>query len=71
MTYEMLVGKTPWNFTEKTLEGFKKEIITRQITFPPELNISPNMKDFVMGCLNRDESKRFDWERIFLHPLFE
>jgi serine/threonine protein kinase len=28
------------------------------------------MKDFIMGCLCRDEKKRFDWEQIFLHPLF-
>ena len=37
MTYEMLVGKIPWNFTEKTQEGFKKEIMNREIVFPPGL----------------------------------
>jgi len=28
------------------------------------------MKNFIMGCLQVDEKKRFDWENIFMHPLF-
>lgn len=40
MTYEMLVGKIPWNFVEKTQEGFRKEIMAREIVFPPEIEIS-------------------------------
>jgi serine/threonine protein kinase len=29
MTYEMLVGQVPWIFTDKSNEGFRKEILTR------------------------------------------
>jgi serine/threonine protein kinase len=28
------------------------------------------MKNFILGCLCIDEKKRFDWDQIFLHPLF-
>ena len=40
MTYEMIVGKLPWVFTEKTIDAFKKEILTRQVVFPPEIQIT-------------------------------
>lgn len=29
IAYEMMVGKIPWTFTEKTIEGYRKEITTR------------------------------------------
>lgn len=28
------------------------------------------MRSFILGCLNRDEKARFDWQRVFMHPLF-
>ena len=61
MTYEMVVGKIPWVFVEKTIEGFRKEIATREIVFPPGIEISNNMKDFILGCICIDEKNRFDW----------
>lgn len=35
--------------------------MSREIVFPPGLEVSDNMKNFVFGCLQRDETKRFDW----------
>lgn len=29
------------------------------------------MKDFIQGCLRIDEDQRFDWLKVFLHPVFK
>lgn len=29
------------------------------------------MKDFIQGCLQINEAQRFDWVKIFLHPIFK
>jgi len=29
------------------------------------------MTNFIKGCLQFYEKDRFDWEKVFLHPLFE
>lgn len=28
------------------------------------------MKDFILGCLEIDEEKRFDWHKVFNHEIF-
>lgn len=29
------------------------------------------MKSFISGCLLKDEDARYDWEQVFMHPLFK
>ena len=28
------------------------------------------MQNFILGCLEKDESKRFDWLQMFNHEIF-
>jgi hypothetical protein len=41
--------------------AIRNEICGTKITFPPDLQISNNYKNFVLGCLCIDESERLDW----------
>lgn len=61
MAYEMIVGRLPWILKDKTLALLKKEVMEREIEFPDKLEVSANMKNFILGCLLIDESKRFGW----------
>jgi serine/threonine protein kinase len=71
IAYELLVGKVPWEFTsQNNLESFRQEILTRKVVIPEQLQVSDRMKDFIFGCICIDETKRFDWEKIFTHPIF-
>ena len=29
------------------------------------------MKSFILGCLKRPEKERFNWDDIFMHPIFK
>ena len=51
------------------MTGYVKEI-NRKVIEVPENACSPHMRSFILGCLSRDEKARFDWQRIFMHPLF-
>ena len=42
-----------------------------KIDYPPHLNISDQMKDFINGCLKITEEERFDWLQLFKHPIFK
>lgn len=74
ITYEMLVGKIPWDFKEfntpNKLPEICKLIVNHKVKIPESLNISDGLKDFIYGCLNVNENDRFDWEKIFNHPIF-
>ena len=34
IVYEMLFGKNPWNIKEKNVHEFRKEVLTKKVTFP-------------------------------------
>lgn len=67
--YEMLVGKTPW--TARSQYELVQNISTKPIEFPSDKVISQKSKNFILACLQIDESNRIDWEDIYKHQLFE
>ncbi|CDH59819.1 agc yank protein kinase [Lichtheimia corymbifera JMRC:FSU:9682] len=54
--YELLVGTRP--FRGKTNETLQQSIMNEPVTFPEDIPISEEAKDFVLGLLNRDVSQR-------------
>ena len=34
-------------------------------------SVSPEMLDFVMRCLEKDQKKRFDCKEAFMHPVMK
>ncbi|KRX06263.1 Protein kinase-like domain [Pseudocohnilembus persalinus] len=66
--YQMLFGKTPWPARDiQSLISAIKEIPLR---FPYDYPIGEQAKHFIKGCLQIEESDRFNWEQVFSHPIF-
>jgi len=55
MLFEMLTGRTPWDCRSE------KELIEKISKIPVEvpINFPDDVKEFIRGCLQPDESKRF------------
>ncbi|CAD8177679.1 unnamed protein product [Paramecium octaurelia] len=65
--YEVLFGKTPW--TGKSPIELLQSIKTQPLKFPTDNNqVSLEIQDLIIGCLQVDESKRLSWEEIYKHP---
>ncbi|KAM3138205.1 hypothetical protein pb186bvf_009668 [Paramecium bursaria] len=65
--YEMIYGRTPWmanNFMELI-----HKIQNNKLQFPKQPQISIESQNFIMGCLQKEESKRFDWKDLFNHVI--
>ena len=56
LTYELLVGKIPFNiWSEYDLQ----QIVEKEITFPTDyVDMSNDSIDFIKKCLHKDPSKR-------------
>ena len=65
--YEMLYGVTPWQANTERELGDK--ISSVPVQFPSNVQVSKESKDFILQCLNIDESKRIAPEQLELHPL--
>lgn len=40
------------------------------LKFPIDVAIGSYTKTFIIGCLQKEEEKRFSWEELFDHPIF-
>lgn len=67
--YEMLVGKTP--FEGQTYVHLLKNIETTKVRLPKLIlkNTSRDCLDLMVRLLQRDPSKRIDFEAFFQHPF--
>lgn len=68
--YECLFGKAP--YSSKTLQELIDKIkLDKPIEVPYGTNISPECRDLLQRCLERDVSKRIDFEDFFAHPFVD
>jgi len=57
LAFEMLAGSSPWSSqTDKRL--IEHEIQNREVNFPPHLNASPGMCEFIASLLEKDHTER-------------
>ena len=68
ITYQLLSGKTP--FDGKNIKKINQNICQKNITFSERqwANISPNAKDFILQCLERNQHQRASINDLFDHP---
>ena len=67
--YELLNGRTPWyGRTQYELVTKIQEI---PVKFNYKITISEKSKKFIKGCLEVNESSRYDWKQIFDSPIFK
>lgn len=73
LIYEMLFGVSP--FKGESVERVFDLICFAEVKFPPDINISPNMKDFIQKLLDKNCEQRLgfkdDGEEIKRHPIFQ
>ncbi|XP_050696689.1 serine/threonine-protein kinase ULK3-like isoform X2 [Eriocheir sinensis] len=68
--YECLFGKAP--YSSKTMDELIEKIKSdKPIEVPYGTNISPECRDLLLRCLERDVSKRIDFEAFFSHPFVD
>ncbi|KAL7640727.1 UNVERIFIED_CONTAM: hypothetical protein RMT77_009002 [Armadillidium vulgare] len=68
--YECLFGKAP--YSSKSFEELISKIkANKPIEIPSNANISNECRDFLKGCLQRELSKRFDFNSFFDHPFVD
>lgn len=66
--YEMIYGRTPWH-AQSNYELISK-ILTQPLSFPNDVKVSSETKEFLTGALQIEEFRRFSWEDVFCHKLF-
>ncbi|KAM3143147.1 hypothetical protein pb186bvf_004733 [Paramecium bursaria] len=67
--YEMVFGRTPWLC--RSFETYLSSIIDEPLRFPYEIQVSPDIKDFIKGCLQIEEESRFSWDQVKNHQIFK
>jgi serine/threonine protein kinase len=63
----MLHGYTPW--TAKSEYQLIQNIMSIPLAIKRS-DLNPVTVDFLKKCLEVEESKRFSWDELFLHPIF-
>ena len=66
--YEMLCGKYPFPKSEVFMDIHDNISNIKYIDLPVYLNCSSELKDFVRGCLQTDESNRYTIGELMNHP---
>lgn len=66
--YEMLCGKTPWPARDQL--DLINNIARMPLKYPFNIQISEISKDFIRGCLEKDEKNRFSWDQVLSHKIF-
>ena len=68
--YECLFGKAP--YSSRTFKELIDKIITnKKIEIPINTKISSDCRDFLLKCLDRDVTKRIDFNDFFNHPFVD
>lgn len=65
--YELYVGTPP--FISSTFKDLKEQILTAETPSIP--NASGNFNDLIAGLLQKDPSKRMNWEELLWHEFWE
>ncbi|KAL9654808.1 hypothetical protein ABK040_008601 [Willaertia magna] len=63
--YELVVGKPP--FFTNNFFSLIQFIVRDPVKYPP--HISPQMKSFLRGLLNKIPKQRLDWPKLLEHPF--
>jgi serine/threonine protein kinase len=63
-----MYGRLPWS--GKSPHDLLANINNAQIPFNLEPKVTGIAKDFIRGCLQIEEAKRFGWEEIYSHVIF-
>lgn len=66
--YEMLCGKTPWPARDQL--DLIENISKMPVKYPFNIQVSDLSKDFIRGCLGKEEKDRFSWEQVLAHQIF-
>ena len=66
--YEMLCGKTPWPARDQL--DLIQNIDKMPLKYPFNVQISDLSKDFIRGCLEKEEKNRFSWDEVLKHTIF-
>lgn len=66
--YEMLCGKTPWPARDQL--DLINNIARMPLKYPFNVQVSEVSKDFIRGCLEKEEKNRFSWEEVLNHKIF-
>ncbi|KAL4468753.1 hypothetical protein ABPG74_005256 [Tetrahymena malaccensis] len=67
--FELLYGVTPW--TAETEKELHHKVCNVPVQFPKHIKISNESIEFIRGCLQVDERRRFSLEQIENHPLMK
>ncbi|KAL4456982.1 hypothetical protein ABPG74_014620 [Tetrahymena malaccensis] len=67
--YEILFGKLPWLCRD--INSLLIQIRKVPVRFPFDKPVTDFSKDFIKGCLQFEEYKRFSWDQVFNHELFQ
>ena len=65
--FEMLYGKIPW--AGQDMKELENNIITKKLEFPIDDSISETSINFISRCLDRDPTKRMNWNDVMQHRL--
>ena len=68
LTYELLVGDIPFEISS---EQELIKIIKEDITFPKDIAISDEAKDFVLKILKKNPDDRLKIDRLLDHPFLQ
>jgi len=60
---------SPWPCRD--IKSLLRNIKTTPVRFPYSKPIGNQTKDFLMKCLELDESKRIGWDQIFKHKMLK
>ena len=67
--YELFYGKTPFN--GNNINELINNILNNNINFENNIFISDDLKNLILGILNKDENLRFDINDIKKHNFFK
>ncbi|KAA6386126.1 MAG: putative Serine/threonine-protein kinase TOUSLED [Streblomastix strix] len=71
--YQMLCGTRPYAHRESPQEILlhHTQIFTREVTFPTNVSISDEAKDFIRKCLTHSPMQRMDSRLALMHPFLQ
>ncbi len=67
MTYEMLVGASPFEADIIEIAKQQKPPVLSELKFPSNVELSPEAKDFVIKMLNLDPVERLGIDEAVRH----
>ncbi|CAD8178098.1 unnamed protein product [Paramecium octaurelia] len=69
MTYQLITGDYPWMGDDPT--QLLKSIKSQKLSFPLQIQISQEFKEFIINCLQFEEKDRYNWDDLLDHKIFK